>query len=87
MSLLSINIKQLNKLSLKEVTISTQKKRELKSLEVEPLLNNNDIEVKGEPNMKILWDKLDSRLKNFWEAGGRGGEIGFINFENNKKYK
>lgn len=90
MSLLSININQYSKLSLKEVKLPAPKERELKPLE--PILKDKVIknavviEKKTEPNIKSLWDILDSSSQSFWRFGGRGGEVGFTTFENNKKY-
>jgi hypothetical protein len=101
MSLLSTDIAKIKRLSLKEVKLPAPKERELKPLEPilkdkvienavvikpspEPILKG--IEIKVEPNIKSLWDSLDSSSKSFWIAGGRGGEVGFTTFENNKKY-
>lgn len=87
MRLLSTDITKSKRLSLDEVKLPAQKTKEITPLE--PILKAEDvvIEKKPEPILKSLWDSLDSSSKSFWRAGGRGGEVGFTTFENNKKWK
>jgi hypothetical protein len=40
----------------------------------------------SQPRPKIEWRDLDSSSKSFWNAGGRGGEVGYNLYENNKKF-
>jgi hypothetical protein len=55
----------------------------------EPIVENVKIEptvVLKQPEIKTLWNSLDNNSRAFWIVGGRGGEISFNSFENNKKY-
>jgi hypothetical protein len=46
----------------------------------------NKKESTPQPNTKIEWRDLDSSSKSFWNSGGRGGELGYNLYENNKKF-
>lgn len=93
MSLLSLNITKLNKLSLREVILPAPKVRELdvivdsvvNAVVLKPVLLDkvkDVVEIKTdtiEPLKQALsnWDKLDKSSRTFWTKGARGGEIGF----------
>lgn len=77
MSLLSPKKAKRKKLSLKGVELPAPKKRDIAP--IKKVEKPQVVKTPKKEKPKTKWEKLNRNTRSFWIAGGRGGEIGWLN--------